>query len=166
MERIIGWLEDISLAMANLCVASIMFAVSFDAISAEPAAAPGIRRGQALHPDRNRLSDGLGHLPQGEHVQIEMLRDRISVRLRDWLETTWSLMAATVFALMARGACLAGPEQRNQQVLADAGQTAQQHLCAFLDGMPVQDEWATTLDGTGRPDTEVLEAYRPASSEF
>lgn len=104
--------------------------------------------------------------PQGEHVQIEMLRDRISVRLRDWLETTWSLMAATVFALMARGACLAGPEQRNQQVLADAGQTAQQHLCAFLDGMPVQDEWATTLDGTGRPDTEVLEAYRPASSEF
>ncbi|MFT3973775.1 MAG: TRAP transporter substrate-binding protein DctP [Amaricoccus sp.] len=33
-------------------------------------------------------------------------------------------------------------------------------------GLPVQDEWAEILNGTGRPGTEVLEAYRAASKQF
>ncbi|MFT3973779.1 MAG: TRAP transporter small permease [Amaricoccus sp.] len=124
MGRIINRLEDAALAIAVVCVVFLMLAVSYDAASRYLFNHPQlwvfdvVRYYVLIATVYLAVSATFRH---GDHIQIELFRDKIPKPLRARLDAVWSLLAALAFAVMAYGAykSMGKAIQRNQFLPGD-----------------------------------------------
>lgn len=106
MHKLIRWLEQGAMAVAIVCVASIMLIVSVDAIGRYVFKAP-------LPVTFELVTFYLlitavymalaATYRQGDHINIDLLQTRMSPRWRAGFDIVCSLLAAAVFALIAYG---------------------------------------------------------------
>jgi TRAP-type C4-dicarboxylate transport system permease small subunit len=106
MRPAIDLIEKIGLAVAVICVALIMFIVSYDAISR-----------YALHAPLPWASELITYylmiaatyfaiaatFQQGDHISIDLFRGMMPRRLRAQLDVVWSLLAAVIFSIITYG---------------------------------------------------------------
>lgn len=107
MRRTIDYLERLGLGLAVICVTMIMFIVSYDALSRYALHAP---LPWAFEIITYYLMVSAAYLAvsatfrAGDHIAIELFRDRMSLRVRTFSDIFTSLLAAIIFAVIAWGA--------------------------------------------------------------
>ncbi len=106
MSAIIYRLERIGLGIAVICVALIMFIVSYDAVARYVLRAP---LPWAFELITYYLLIAATYLAvsatfqQGDHINIDLFRTMMSKRLRAILDVIWSALAAAIFAIITYG---------------------------------------------------------------
>ncbi|RQP04150.1 MAG: TRAP transporter small permease [Paracoccus sp. BP8] len=119
MRRTITLLEDLGLWLAVICVALIMFIVSYDAVSRYALHAP---LPWAFELITYYLMIGAAYLGvsatfrEGDHIAIDLFRNYMSPGIRAASDVIWSLLAAVIFGVIAYGAWeeMAGALERNE----------------------------------------------------
>lgn len=107
MRKLLIFVEELSLAIAVICVAAIMFIVSCDAFaryalhSPLPWAFELITYYLMIATVYFALSSTFRN---GDHINIDLFRVHIPPVLRSRLDAVWSLLAAVIFAIMTDGA--------------------------------------------------------------
>lgn len=119
MSAIIYRLERIGLGVAVICVALIMFIVSYDAVARYVLRAP---LPWAFELITYYLLIAATYLAvsatfqQGDHINIDLFRTMMSKRLRAILDVIWSVLAALIFAIITYGSAneMSHAWQRNE----------------------------------------------------
>lgn len=107
MRRTIILLESLGLWLAVICVALIMFIVSYDAVSRYALHAP---LPWAFELITYYLMIGAAYLGvsatfrEGDHIAIDLFRSYMSPAIRAASDVIWSLLAAAIFGIIAYGA--------------------------------------------------------------
>lgn len=107
MRRVILIIERLGLGIATLCVASIMFIVSYDAIARYafhtplPWAFELITYYLLVAATYFAVS---ATFQRGDHINIDLFRTMMTSRLRNCLDVIWTVLAAVIFGIIAYGA--------------------------------------------------------------
>lgn len=107
MGKVIRWLDTAVMGVAALAVLVMMVIVSYDAISRYVFNAPLIWAFEIIAYYLLGFALYFAVSPtfsNGDHISIDMFRAMFPVRLRDWLDVLWCLLAAAAFAAIAYAA--------------------------------------------------------------
>ena len=106
MRHAISLLERFGLAIAVICVATIMFIVSYDAVSRYALNAPLPWASELITYYLMIAATYFAvsaTFQQGDHINIDLFRGMMPRRLRAQLDVVWSLLAAVIFSIITYG---------------------------------------------------------------
>ena len=107
MGRLMKWLDLAGMAIAVICILVMMLITSYDALSRYLLNGPLIWSFEIINYYLLGFTLFFAVAPTfatGSHISIDLFRRMFPVRLRNWIDVVWCLLAAAAFALIAYAA--------------------------------------------------------------